>query len=59
MLQAPMFDGLSFDLVPFQQNDLAAPEVDVGRCEVVEALVVAPVIVMRDEGLDLGLKITR
>ena len=31
-----MFDGLSFDLLPLQQDGLAAPEVDVGRCEIVE-----------------------
>jgi len=58
MLQAPMFDGLSFDLLPFDQDGLAAPEVDVGGCEIAEALVVAPMIVMGDEGVDLGLEVT-
>ena len=33
MLQAPMFDGLAFDLLPFDQDGLAAPEVDVGGGE--------------------------
>ncbi len=59
MLQAPGFDGLSFDLLPFHQDDPAASECDVGWCEVVEALVVALVIVVRDEGLDPGFEITR
>ena len=53
MLQAPMFDRLSFDPFPFDQNGLAAPEVDVGGREVAQALVVTAVIVVLDEGLDL------
>ncbi len=32
MLQAPMFDGLAFDLLPFDQDGLAAPEADIGGC---------------------------
>ena len=58
MLQAPVFDGPSFDLLPFQQNGLASPEVDIGRCQIVQALVMALMIVVRDEGLDLGFEIT-
>jgi len=34
VLQASMFDGLSFDLLPFDQDGLAAPEVDVGGGEI-------------------------
>ena len=56
-MQAPMFDGLAFDLLPFDQDGVAAPEVDVGGCEVAEALVVAPMIVMGDEGIDLGFEV--
>ena len=41
MLQPPVLDGLSFDPFPFQQDDLAAPEVDIGGREVIQALVVA------------------
>ncbi len=55
MLQAPMFDGLAFDLLPFDQDGLAAPEVDVRGGEVAQALVIAAMIVMGDEGIDLGL----
>ena len=58
MLQALVLDGLSFDPFPFQQDGLAAPEVDIGGREVIQALVVAPVVVVLDEGADLGLEIT-
>ena len=36
-----LVDGVSFDPFPFEQDGLAAPEVDVGRRQVAEALVVA------------------
>jgi hypothetical protein len=51
----------SFAFDPFSclQDGLAASEVDVGRCEIAEALVVAPVIVMIDEGVDLRFESTR
>ena len=42
MLQTPVLDGLSFDPFPFQQDGLAAPEVDIGGREVIQALVVVP-----------------
>ena len=47
MLQTPVLDGLSFDPFPFEQDGLAAPEVDIGGREVIQALVVAPVVVVR------------
>ncbi len=53
MKQAPGFDCLSFDPVSLFQNGLAASEVDIGRCKVLQALVVASVVVMIDEGVDL------
>ena len=58
MQQASVCDGLSFDPFPFHEDCLAAPEVDIGRGEVAQALVVAQVIVVivvGDEGVDLGL----
>jgi hypothetical protein len=58
-LQAPMFDGPSFDPFSFQQDGLAAPEVNVDRREVAQALVVAVVVVVADKGLDLVLQIAR
>ena len=47
----------AFDPFSFQQDGLAASEVDVGRRQVAQALVVAPVIVVLDEALDLGFEI--
>ena len=41
VVQASLFDRVSFDPFAFQQDGLAAPEVDVGRGEIVEALVVS------------------
>ena len=55
--QASVLDGLSFDPFSFQQNGLAAPEVDVGRGEVGDGLVVSQVVVVGDEGGDLGFEI--
>ena len=42
----------SFDLFPPFENGLAAPEVDVSRRQVVQALVVSTVVVVADELLD-------
>jgi hypothetical protein len=55
--QASVLDGLPFDPFSFQQDGLAAPEVDVGRGEVGDGLVVSQVVVVGDEGGDLGLEI--
>ena len=38
---------------------MAAPEVDVGRGQIAETLVISAMIVMIDEGCDLGLKVLR
>ena len=57
VLQAPMFDGLACDLLPFEQDGLAAPELDAGGGEVAGALVVAPTIVTGDEGVGLGFEV--
>lgn len=58
MKQASRFDGLPFDPFSLFQNGLAAPEVDIGRGEVLQALVIAPVVVMIDKGIDLMPEIT-
>ena len=50
--------ALSFDPFPFRQDGLAAPEVGIGGCEVIQALVVAPVVVVLDEGAGPGFGIT-
>ena len=58
VLQAPELDGFSFDPFPFQQDGWAAPEVDISGREVIQAFVVAPVVVVLDEGAELGFEIT-
>ena len=57
MLQAPMFDGLSFDPLALFDDGLLPAEVGVGGCDVVEALVVTLMVVMLDERVDLALKV--
>ena len=57
VLQAPMFDGLSFDPFSLLDDGCGAAEVGVGGRHIVQALVVALVVVVLDEGLDLLLEI--
>jgi hypothetical protein len=57
--QVAIGDCLSFDPFPFDHNGLAPPEVDVGWRQVADALVISQVIVVGDEGLDLGFEIAR
>ena len=47
-MQASVLDGFAFDPFSFQQDGLTASEVDVGRRQIVDALVVAQVIVVGD-----------
>ena len=53
MLQAPMFDGLSLDPFTLFEDGRRPAEVGVGERHVFQALVVALVVVVLDEGLDL------
>jgi hypothetical protein len=57
VLQATIFDCPAFDPFAFEEDGLAAPEVDVSRSEIVEALVIAVMVVVLDEGGDLELEI--
>jgi hypothetical protein len=56
---AALVDGSSLDLLSHVDDALATSEVNVGRREVVEALVVAAVIVVIDEVGDGTLQLTR
>ncbi len=56
-MQESRFECLSFDPFSLFQNGFVAAEVDVRRCDIVQALVVAPVIVMVDEGFDLSFEV--
>lgn len=57
--QASFLHGLAFNPFSFQQDCLTAPEVDIGWCKVIQALVIYPMIVMLDEAFDGGFQITR
>ena len=59
MLQASLLDGLALDPFAFCEDGLSAAEVDIGGCEIVEALVRSGMVVMLDEGRDLPLKVGR
>ena len=52
-------DGLSFDALSLSEDVVTSAEVDIGRCQVFEALVIALVIIVLDEAPDLHLEITR
>ena len=59
MLQSSFSDCVALGPFSLQEDSLAAPEVDVGGCEVAEALVIAVVIVVLDEAPDVGFEIAR
>ena len=59
MVQAAVLDGQFLDLFRPFDNGGVTPEVGVGWCDVIDALVVAVVIVMLDEGADLVFKVAR
>lgn len=59
MAQAPLEHGFSFDLLSLFQDLRIAPEVDIGGRQVSEALVVALVVVVVDEGGDLAFQVSR
>ena len=52
-----MLDGLSFYPFSFQEDGFATSAVDVGGCEIFEALVISVVIVVIDEAFDLRFEI--
>ena len=54
MLQAAILDCGSFNPFSFQQDGLSSAEVDVSWRQIVQALVIAAMIVVIDEGVDLG-----
>ena len=54
-----MLDSLSFDPFSLFDDGLSSPAISVSGRHVVEALVVALVVVMLDERFDLDLKIAR
>ena len=57
VLQASIFDGLSFDPFALFDDGGCPTEVGIGGRHVAEALVVTLVVVVLDEGLDPGLEV--
>ena len=57
MQQAALLDGLPLDALALLRDRPPAAEVDVGRGEVIEALVDAAVVAVLDEGRDLRLEL--
>jgi hypothetical protein len=55
--QASVLDGLSFDPFSFKQDGLASAEVDIGRCEISDTLVVPKMIIVSDKLADPGFEI--
>ena len=53
----PLEHGFAFDLLSLFQDLLIAPEVDIGGRQVADALVLALVVVMVDEGGDLPFQV--
>jgi hypothetical protein len=57
VLQAPVFEDLSFDALPFFEDLAASTEVDIRRGQIIQALVIAIVIIVLDAVADLGFRI--
>lgn len=58
MLQAPEFHRPPFDFLTFEQDGLPAAGVNIGWRKIFQALVIALMVVVRDEGIDLRFKIS-
>lgn len=58
-MQASRFKGLLFDPFSLFQNGFVPSEVDIGWCDVAQTLVISLMIVMIDEGFNLGFEIAR
>jgi hypothetical protein len=57
MLRAAIGDCLTFDVFPFEADTLSVSKIDVSRREIAQALVIADMVVMLDEGRDLTFEI--
>jgi hypothetical protein len=57
VLQAPIFDGVSFDPFSLFDDGFSPAEVGIGRRYVVQALMIAPMVVVLHERLDLPFQI--
>ena len=57
VLQAPVFEGLSFDAPTLFKDLPASAEVNIRRGQIIQALVIAIVIIVLDAVADLGFEI--
>jgi hypothetical protein len=58
VLQSSLFDAVAFDPFSFQYDGLASTEVDIGWRQLLQAFVVAAVIAVLDEAVDVSLEVT-
>ncbi len=58
-MQASRFERLLFDPLPLLQNGFVPTEVDIGWRDVLQALVIALMVVVIDERFDLSFEISR
>ncbi len=58
MLQASVVDGLAFDVSALGENSSLSAEVDIGRREIFQALVVSSAVIILDECFDPVLRIS-
>ena len=54
--QAPLADDRSLDALSFFKDGWASAEVDIGRGQIIDALVIPDGAVVLDEVVDLGLE---
>lgn len=59
MKQAALLNGSSFDALAFEQNRLLSAKIDIRRRQIVDALMIAAMILVLDESLDVGFDIPR
>ena len=57
MEQASLVDGSSFDTLAFEQDGFSSAEIDIRRRQIIDALVITPMIVVLDEGFDMRFEI--
>ncbi len=56
MHQAAVLDGFALDALTLQQDGLPPAEIDISRGQIVQALMIAPVVILLDECLNIGFK---
>ena len=55
--QASLSDSLLLDALALEQDGLCSTEVDIRRCEIVQAFVVAVLVIVQHERIDLSFEV--